>query len=180
MMFDSRSVHGLGAFTLALLALAWAPGVAGTVTSLFSETFPRISQPAFKHWMPVAMARNNPLQSMSLLATHWELISITQNGIISQPPRLSQKITLTFESEKTVSGSSGCNRYGANYILAGDEVRFSNISSTRMGCAEEIMRFELLFLDSLGHIERAERLGFSTLVLRSTVSDVSLKFSLLN
>ena len=54
--------------------------------------------------------------------------------------------------EAHVSGSTGCNRIAGAFALGEDELRFGPLATTRMACAEEVMRRETQFLDALARV----------------------------
>ncbi|MCQ4311876.1 META domain-containing protein [Stutzerimonas sp. VN223-3] len=62
-------------------------------------------------------------------------------------------VSLTF-SEDRVYGNAGCNHWFASYQLDNQQIRFSEIGSTRKMCAEHIMKQEQHFLELLSQIER--------------------------
>lgn len=62
-------------------------------------------------------------------------------------------VSLTF-SEDRVYGNAGCNHWFATYERDGQQIRFSNIGSTRKMCSELIMKQEHHFLDLLSQVER--------------------------
>lgn len=62
-------------------------------------------------------------------------------------------VSLTL-SEGRAYGNAGCNHWFGSYELDGQEIRFSNLGSTRKLCAEEIMEQEQQFLDILSRVER--------------------------
>jgi heat shock protein HslJ len=41
---------------------------------------------------------------------------------------------LTFNEDGTVTGNSGCNEFGGNYTVEGDQITFDEITSTLMAC----------------------------------------------
>jgi len=49
---------------------------------------------------------------------------------------------LTFNGDGTVAGNSGCNGFGGNYTVEGDQVTFSEIVSTLMACEDPRMTQE--------------------------------------
>lgn len=49
---------------------------------------------------------------------------------------------ITFNNDGTVSGNSGCNGFGGNYKVEGDQVTFDQITSTLMACDEPRMTQE--------------------------------------
>ncbi|GAA4132401.1 META domain-containing protein [Sphingobacterium kyonggiense] len=69
------------------------------------------------------------------LAGTWELsfMADTRLPLITLFPE--KKATITFEAgSNKVSGNGGCNNYGGNLEIKGDEVNFSDIFSTKMAC----------------------------------------------
>lgn len=44
--------------------------------------------------------------------------------------------TITFGEDGSVSGNVGCNDFGGDYTVDGDNITFDNITSTLMLCAE--------------------------------------------
>jgi len=59
----------------------------------------------------------------------WQLISID-----GQPAAVNSLITLTFDNEGSLFGSSGCNSYSATYTVEGDRISIGPIISTLMMC----------------------------------------------
>jgi heat shock protein HslJ len=54
---------------------------------------------------------------------------------------------ITFNEDGTVAGNSGCNGFGGNYTVEGDQVTFSEIVSTLMACEEPLMSQEGIVLE---------------------------------
>ncbi|HIO92749.1 MAG TPA: META domain-containing protein [Leucothrix mucor] len=82
----------------------------------------------------------------SLEGTHWQLSSVNWRVLRN---KLSKRMTINFNS-KRATGSSGCNRYFANYTLsAKNAVHFSAIGSTKMLCKPRFMKIERKFLEAL-------------------------------
>jgi putative lipoprotein len=44
--------------------------------------------------------------------------------------------TVTFGSDGTISGSTGCNTYSGTYTVDGDKLAVSQLAMTRMACAD--------------------------------------------
>lgn len=49
---------------------------------------------------------------------------------------------LTFKEDGTVTGNSGCNGFGGNYKVEGDQITFDQIVSTLMACDDPRMAQE--------------------------------------
>jgi heat shock protein HslJ len=66
-------------------------------------------------------------------------------------------VTMVFDTaERRVSGTGGCNSYGASYKLSGEGLTFSPPVSTEMACAEPLMTQESAFLQALAGIAMFE------------------------
>jgi heat shock protein HslJ len=87
-----------------------------------------------------------------LTGTTWRLVQLGDR--LLSPGAREATLRLT-ESDSTVAGTGGCNRFGGRYRLDGaSQVRFSRLASTKRLCEERTMRVEERFLDAL---QRAER-----------------------
>lgn len=86
-----------------------------------------------------------------LQGTSWELVSYAGQAVVP-----GTKVTLKFEDEQA-SGNAGCNSYGGNYQVNGDQVRFEQMISTMMACADQsVMDQESTYLQFLGNAQRFE------------------------
>jgi heat shock protein HslJ len=63
-------------------------------------------------------------------------------------------ITAEFGADGTMSGSSGCNTYTADYEVAGNAFGITALVSTERACEPPLMRQERAYLDALGSVER--------------------------
>lgn len=52
---------------------------------------------------------------------------------------------------RKVSGSTGCNRASGGFTLDGEEFKFGNLATTKMGCPGYD---EMIYLDALGRVNR--------------------------
>ena len=57
-------------------------------------------------------------------------------------------IDLRFEGDQ-VSGSSGCNTYGASFLAIGGTISFGPFRSTAMACDQPVMAVESAYLRAL-------------------------------
>ena len=90
-----------------------------------------------------------PAFTQQPLYGEWELVKITRDGkdVPVTPARKTPGIN--FAKEWSVSGSGGCNSYGGTYTLDNGKIKFGPIRSTKMGCAQEINKQEMLFFEIL-------------------------------
>jgi len=89
------------------------------------------------------------LSLADLDGTHWILKRFAWNAPAPPEP----EISLAFDGTR-ITGTSGCNRYGAQVVegkLPG-EMSVGLIAGTRMACAEEVMELEDRFLETLGAV----------------------------
>ena len=93
------------------------------------------------------ISSGNPLNG-----TTWELYSL---GRYSPIP--GSKISLRFENGQA-SGNAGCNSYGGEYQVNGDQVKFEQMVSTLMACADQSVMVdqESAYLKFLGEAQRFE------------------------
>ncbi|MGX1807076.1 META domain-containing protein [Nocardia sp. NPDC055321] len=83
--------------------------------------------------------------------------------------------TLTIAPDGAVSGSAGCNRMVGKAAVAGDEVSFEGIGTTKMMCDAAIMEVEQQVLEALNGKTTAT-IDSDTLTLRNTANGTGLKF----
>lgn len=110
--------------------------------------------------------------SLSLEGSRWDLAGFRTPDTFT-PPVLKTQITLDFKGNE-VSGSAGCNGYGAGYTLEGDSISFSTegFVSTLMYCEpQEIMDQETRFLDWMQKAETVELPG-EQLIIHTTEGDL--------
>ncbi len=87
--------------------------------------------------------------STNLENTQWQLVSF---GAADSPTPIVEgsKITLTFQSNGIVGGSSGCNEYGGKYEIKENVLTFSDLNSTLRACLDErLNRQEQAYLEAL-------------------------------
>lgn len=80
-----------------------------------------------------------------LPGTSWALTSLSGSELLP-----GTAITLDFETEE-LSGSAGCNHYGAGYQLSGNSLRVGDVAATEMACPEPqgILQQEEAYLTAL-------------------------------
>jgi heat shock protein HslJ len=57
-------------------------------------------------------------------------------------------------AEKRFSGNGGCNQLSGNYTVDKREIRFTDVTSTKMSCND--INFETAFLNELARVDRYE------------------------
>jgi len=72
---------------------------------------------------------------------------------------------INFEvAEKRFTGNGGCNQINGSYTLDKDDIRFTDVVSTKMSCSD--IDFENTFLSALSSIDRYEVRGNDLLLKR--------------
>jgi len=78
----------------------------------------------------------------------WKLVSLFGKGIDAPDTRRSAHLVFD-PGRHRISGSTGCNRLNGRYRLDGEQLRFSEMATTRVGCPGG-GDLEKNFLDALG------------------------------
>lgn len=105
----------------------------------------------------------------------WDLVKITKDGkdVPVVPARKTPSIK--FDKESSAAGSGGCNGYSGSYTTQGGKINFGPIRATKMGCAPEINRQEILFFELLNKTDRYKMSG-GRLVLSDEAGTNALHF----
>lgn len=110
--------------------------------------------------------------SNDLAGTQWRLTEL--NG--RAPLAAAEPITLGFESAGQAGGNSGCNRYGGSYRVAGSNLTFGALASTKRACTDPgLMAQEDGFYQALGAVTTYE-VSNSRLALKDRAGMVVLRF----
>ncbi|MGH7893459.1 MAG: YbaY family lipoprotein [Candidatus Binatia bacterium] len=95
-----------------------------------------------------AAGHGAPKAGAALEGTYWKLILVGGEPAVILPEAHEAHLTLEAEGKK-LGGSSGCNRLLGTYELDGEHLRFAQVGSTRMACAEPLMKQEHAFVQAL-------------------------------
>ena len=81
---------------------------------------------------------------------------------------------ITFDvNAKRFSGNGGCNQVNGNYSVDKNEIRFTEVVSTKMSCND--IEFENAFLSTLGGVDRYEVNGSDLLLKKKKESVLVLR-----
>ncbi|HCY00908.1 MAG TPA: heat-shock protein [Bacteroidales bacterium] len=76
----------------------------------------------------------------STIYTKWELTLLDGKAV-----RIEKPIYLELTDDNKVGGFMGCNRLGGDYTIENDnQIRFSNLITTRMACSELVLETQVL------------------------------------
>ena len=96
-------------------------------------------------------------QSTALAGTVWDVTGYNNGRQALVSVLADTSLTMAFSNDGKVTGSAGCNRYTAVYLVEGVKLEFGPAAATRMMCArpEGIMEQEQLFLKALETVATA-------------------------
>ncbi len=97
----------------------------------------------------------------ALSGTVWRLAEIGGEPVVDKV-----QATLEFARGGKVAGSGSCNRFSGTVTVAADSIAFGPVVSTRMACADAVMRQERAYLQALGEAERYTREGNTMFIHR--------------
>lgn len=111
--------------------------------------------------LKVVMVRKSADESVAIgiEGKDWLAEDIQGGGVVD-----TAQTTLLVDSNGTVSGSGGCNRFMSKATISGSNISFAEIGSTYMQCPPALMNQERKFLDVLGKT-RSYKMDSGKLVL---------------
>ena len=121
------------------------------------SSLPSSPQPSSSPGPDVAVTTNTPTPPSESPAPdqnqpNWRLTRWVQNN---QPVSLLPEVPISLDWQQgRVSGSGGCNQFGAAYRLEGDRVIVDPLQSTRRGCDGPIMDQETRFFAALQQVRQ--------------------------
>ena len=84
---------------------------------------------------------------------------------------------IRFDSDGTVSGNAGCNRFFGNWELSAGVLELGQLGTTRMACPESANSLEIAFLEQIETVRSAAR-AETRLLLKDADSQPVMRFSL--
>mgnify|MGYP002651351080 CR=1 FL=1 len=101
-------------------------------------------------------AKNVATSSTALYETKWLLKKIHMGSTVEN---VNTKAFIRFDAAKGSAGGNGsCNSFGSNAAVNGNEVKFSNVFSTKMYC-EAVQQVEDKFLGGLEKVTQYKIAG---------------------
>jgi heat shock protein HslJ len=114
-----------------------------------------------------------PLPASPVLGS-WQVSAHRDAGGALVPSVVGAEPTATFDAQGRITGSTGCNSYGAGYIVDGQELAIGPVATTRSSCAELLAAQEQDFLAALEASARAASLGDTSLLLTDSEGSATL------
>jgi heat shock protein HslJ len=115
-------------------------------------------------------------QSVELAGTHWKATGINNGREAVVSIVQDTAVTLSFDANGSAAGSSGCNRYTAQYRTEGASIEFGKAAATMMACAQaDVMQQEQNFFRAL-ETAQVVRVEGDRLELRTATGALAASF----
>jgi heat shock protein HslJ len=101
-----------------------------------------------------------PAKRHELVGTVWVVEAVGGNEVSSSP-----RVFLQFDPGGEAVGSGGCNGFGGDYKLEGQNLQFGALAPTRRACDIDVMDRELRYFSALERVTHYELQGGNTLLL---------------
>ncbi|MCU0512189.1 MAG: META domain-containing protein [Anaerolineae bacterium] len=112
--------------------------------------------------LPLAQAQ----EADHMIGTHWQLVRLGGQPLIADT-----SITLSFGAQNSAGGTGSCNSYGSTVTRSGSAgIAFSDLFSTMMACAPDIMEQEAAYFAAL-QAATGYRLVGGQLILTDSTGD---------
>jgi len=98
--------------------------------------------------------------SGDLAGTSWKVTGVNTGNAV-ESSALTEALTLQFGADGTVSGNGGCNQFNGPYTQDGTTISFGELSSTMMGCEDDVVALEDQYVAALAASTKVERSGDS-------------------
>jgi heat shock protein HslJ len=97
----------------------------------------------------LAFAPEPPIEPLPLVGTRWALDSLGYGGDTVASPVAGADASVVFDEAGEATGSTGCNRFGADYQVDGDAIAFGPMRLTRRACEPAVSQQEDIFQRAL-------------------------------
>lgn len=94
--------------------------------------------------------------STNLANSSWKVLGVNTGDAVESNAR-TERLTIEFGADGTVSGNSGCNTFRASYTADGDRLAFDAVATTKMACEPDAMATEAAFVAALERVAAVRR-----------------------
>lgn len=98
-----------------------------------------------------------PIATLDDMTGDWQLDHGTVDGV-AIPIVKGSDITMSVHVP-SITGTSACNRWDGRLAVVGGEIHVTEVASTAMACADEVMASEQAFMRAIGLVRAAQRDG---------------------
>lgn len=117
------------------------------------------------------MMSTDGLSADALLGRTWHAQDIGGGAVLAE-----QRPAVTFEARGRITGTGGCNRLTGTAKISGSSVAISDVGTTRMACAPDVMQQEQKFLEALA-AARTFRIAGAQLTLHDGAGTQLVRFT---
>lgn len=107
-------------------------------------------------------ATSNEIYTTDQLAGKWTVLSMKRAPKAEK--EMLEGVTLSFGTDSSFAGKAPCNSMGGLYTLAGNQIRFSHILTTKMACAAIVQEGQ--YIQLLEKVIRSVSIADNKLLLR--------------
>ncbi len=118
----------------------------------------------------MALAESSLVSARALVGFEWVAKRIGGVAALDEA-----RVTIRFDAEGRVSGSSGCNDFQGIYVIVRERLRFGSLAETGMACPGRIGEQERRLHAELA-AARLVRLVDGALVMRASVESPETRF----
>jgi heat shock protein HslJ len=115
-------------------------------------------------------------QPTDLAGTSWTATGVNNGKGGLESNELIGALTARFDEDGAFSGSGGCNRLTGSWEVDGDELRISDVASTKMSCDQDVMDLEAQYVAALEAARTYEWSG-DTLTVRDDEGAMQATFT---
>jgi len=116
-------------------------------------------------------ATANETYTTDQLAGKWTVLSMKRAPKAEKETL--EDVTLSFGIDSSFAGKAPCNSMGGLYTLAGNQIRFSHILTTKMACAAIVQEGQ--YIQLLEKVIRSISIGDNKLLLRDADNNVLIE-----
>jgi heat shock protein HslJ len=115
-------------------------------------------------------------QPTDLAGTSWTATGVNNGKGGLESNELTGALTAQFDEDGAFSGSGGCNRLTGSWESDGDELRITDVASTKRSCDQEVMDLEAQYVAALEAVRTYEWSG-DTLTVRDDEGAMQATFT---
>ncbi len=112
----------------------------------------------------------SPVPQELLVPSEWQVEDVDERGLPDNA-----NVTLRFQEDGRLTGSTGCNRLTGSHIYQGRQLTISQVATTRRACVPALMDLERRFVDALAASAMIELSPANQLTLLDSTGAIRLR-----